>query len=327
MENSSHNYSGHNRRYAILGTGAVGGYYGACLQRSGCDVHFLARSDYDHICHHGLMVESPDGNFSLSPVNVYASVATMPRCDVIVVALKTTQNHLLPELLPPLLDTCSTVILLQNGLEAETFVASIVGDRHRVMGGLCFICSNKMGPGHIRHVDYKAIAIGEYAPDYVPVGISDTLEAIAQDFEAAGVPIIRSDDLLQARWQKLLWNIPFNGLSVVLNATTDQMIDHPEVRQLAESLIQEVRAIASAYGRVIDDQYINTMLEQTEKMEPYRTSMKIDYDCDRPLEVEALFGTPLNAGRSKGVFSPKLEMLYQQLIFLDQVRSLSVSGT
>jgi 2-dehydropantoate 2-reductase len=307
------------RRYAILGTGAVGGYYGACLQRSGCDVHFLARSDYAHIRDQGLIVETPDGDFDLPSVHVYDSVASMPPCDVIIVALKTTQNHALDTLLPPLLGACSTVVLLQNGLNAEDQIAELIGAPHRVMGGLCFLCSNKVGPGHIRHLDYKAIALGEYAPGYVPQGITDTLEAIAQDFETAGIPITRSEDLLLARWQKLLWNIPFNGLSVVLNATTDQMIFHPEARQLAEDLINEVRAIAAAYGRTINDDYVAKMLANTEAMKPYRTSMKLDFEYRRPMEVDAIFGNPLRAAEAKGIAAPKVDMLYQQLTFLNQL--------
>lgn len=318
-------HSSHPRSYAILGTGAIGGYYGACLQKAGLDVHFLVRSDYEQIRQQGLKIESPDGNFILPTVNAYSDVTAMPSCDVVVVALKTTQSQILPQLLPPLLRENSTVLLLQNGLDMEEQVATIVGDRYRIMGGLCFICSNKVAPGHIQHLDYKAIAIGEYAPHYEPVGVSETLEAIAQDFESAGVPIVRSADLLRARWKKLLWNIPFNGLSVVLNATTDAMINQPQIRQLAEDLIAEVQAIASAYGRDIDDSYVHEMLTDTENMKPYRTSMKIDYDLRRPLEIDAIFGKPLEAAKEKGICAPKLEMLYQQLVFLDQAQTKDIA--
>jgi 2-dehydropantoate 2-reductase len=317
MEQSFHPRIPEQRSYAIIGTGAIGGYYGACLQRAGIDVPFLARSDYGHISRHGIQVESPEGDFCLPSVNVYNDVRTLPPCDVVVIALKTTQNALLGNLLPPVLKEGSTVLLLQNGLSGEEQVYHLLGGAYRVIGGMCFICSNKVGPGHIRHLDYKAIALGEFAPNYDPVGISTDLEAIAQDFEAAGVPIVRSEDLLLARWQKLLWNVPFNGLSVMLDATTDQMIHHPTIRKLAEDLIDEVRAIAAAYGREIDDEYVHKMLKNTEAMKPYRTSMKIDFDLHRPLEVEAIFGQPLEAARQKGIHTPKLEMLYQQLVFFN----------
>ena len=116
-----------NRTYAILGTGALGGYYGACLQRAGLDVHFLLHSDYEHVCQHGLVIESPDGNFTLPHVNAYSNVAKMPPCDVVVVALKTTQNYLLPEMLPAVVKDDGVVLVLQNGLGIEEEVARIVG--------------------------------------------------------------------------------------------------------------------------------------------------------------------------------------------------------
>lgn len=137
--------SRNDRTYAILGTGALSGYYGACLQRSSKDVHFLLHSDYEYVCKHGLVVESPDGDFTLPQVNAYHNVAQMPRCDVVAIALKSTQNHLLPQLLPQVLKDDGVVLVLQNGLGIEEQVAHIVGS-HRVIGGLCFICSNKVEP-------------------------------------------------------------------------------------------------------------------------------------------------------------------------------------
>ena len=152
------------RRYAIVGTGAIGGYYGAKLQRAGVEVHFLTRSDYEVIRQEGLTVESPEGNFRLGEVRAYRDVADMPPCDVVIVALKTTQNQVLGELLPSLLNSDGVVLVLQNGLGVEDEVAQWVGG-DRVLGGLCFICSNKLGPGQIRHLDYGAIALGGVSPE------------------------------------------------------------------------------------------------------------------------------------------------------------------
>ena len=87
------------RSYAIIGTGALGGFYGARLQRAGCELHFLLHSDYEHVRQHGLVCESKDGDFTLPKVNAYSDVRDMPKCDVVCVCLKTTQNHLLPQLL------------------------------------------------------------------------------------------------------------------------------------------------------------------------------------------------------------------------------------
>ena len=315
-------------RYAVLGTGALGGFYGARLQQAGADVHFLLRSDYDDVRRHGLTIESPDGNFALPKVYAHVNVSEMPPCDVVIVALKTTQNHLLPQLLPPVVKPGGVVLVLQNGLGIEPEVAAIVG-AERVMGGLCFLCSNKVGPGHIRHLDYKKVALADYAPGYEPVGITSRMKAIATDFERANIPIDLEPDLFLARWKKLVWNIPFNGLSVVLNATTDQMMADPHIHNLAKQLMQEVVAGASACvlqssipgDRAIPDAFIHTMLDHTASMTPYRTSMKIDYDEGRPLEVEAIFGNPLRSAQAAGADLPKIQMLYQQLKFLDAKNS------
>jgi 2-dehydropantoate 2-reductase len=305
-----------NRSYAILGTGALGGYYGACLQGAGLDVHFLLRSDYEHVKEHGLIVESPDGDFTLPHVNAYQDVAKMPACDVVVVALKTTQNHLLPEMLPSVVKDEGVVLVLQNGLNIEEDVARIVGAQ-RVIGGLCFLCSNKVEQGHIRHLDYKEIKLGEYTPNYQPGGITERMRQIAGDFERAGIPIQLAEDLLLVRWQKLVWNIPYNGLSVVLNATTDELMADEDARSLVEQLMSEVVAGAAAAGRIIPAHVIQQMLDHTEKMTPYRTSMKVDYDEKRPLEVEAIVGNPLRSAIAAGANVPLISMLYHQLKFLD----------
>ncbi len=305
-----------NRSYAILGTGALGGYYGACLQRAGLDVHFLLHSDYEHVCQHGLIIESPDGDFTLPQVNAYGDAGKMPPCDVVVVALKTTQNHLLPEMLPTMVKDNGVVLVLQNGLNLEEDVAQIVGSQ-RVIGGLCFLCSNKVGPGHIGHLDYKEIKLGEYTADYQPGGITERMRQIGSDFERAGIPIQLVEDLLLARWQKLVWNIPYNGLSVVLNATTDELMADEYARSLVEQLMNEVVAGAATAGRIICDRFVQQMLDHTEKMTPYRTSMKIDYDEKRPLEVEAIVANPLRAATAAGADLPLMAMLYRQLKFLD----------
>jgi 2-dehydropantoate 2-reductase len=304
------------RSYAIIGTGALGGYYGGKLQQAGLDVHFLLNSDYEYVNLNGLIVESPTGDFTLPCINAYNHTAKMPLCDVVIVALKTTHNYLLPKILPDVIKDDGVVLVLQNGLGVEQEVADIIG-ADRVIGGLCFLCSNKVAPGHIRHLDYGEIKLGEYAPDYQAVGITERMRQIASDFDSTGIPILLAEDLLLARWQKLVWNIPYNGLSVVLDARTDELMADPDTRVLVEQLMQEVVAGAAACSRIISDSFIQKMLDYTVNMKPYRTSMKIDYDEKRSLEVETMFGNPLRAAQKAGVDLPKIAVLYQQLKFLD----------
>jgi 2-dehydropantoate 2-reductase len=304
------------RSYAILGTGALGGFYGARLYRSGADVHFLVHSDFEHVHRHGLVIDSKDGDFVLPTVQAYHDVREMPRCDVVVVALKATQNHLLPSLLPPVLADDGVVLLMQNGLGGEEEAAQ-AAPGHAVLAGLCFLCSNKVGPGHIRHLDYGTVRFAAYSPDSASVGVRERMRDIAQDFADAGIQVDTKEDLLLARWQKLVWNVPMSGLSVVLDTDTQKLMADPNTRALAEDIMREVVAGARACGRYIHDTFVGKMIDMTLAMPAYRASMKIDFDEGKPMEVEAIYGNPLRAARQGGAAMPLVETLYRQLKFLD----------
>ena len=315
------------KRYAIIGTGAIGGYYGARLQQHGCDVHFLLRSDYDHVKKHGLVVESVDGDIMLPQVNAYNNPADMPPMDVVVIALKTTQNHRLAELTPPL-KAGAIALTLQNGLNIEDDIAQLVPPE-QIMGGLCFICSNKVGPGHIHHLDYGKIQLGAYSATKQQRELTATMLEIADDFRGAKIPIDITNDLFVARWRKLVWNVPYNGLSVVLDATTNELMADEEMKTKIHTLMKEVITAANACmdhfsatagsTRHIPMTWATDMLTATTKMKPYRTSMKIDFDQGRSLEVEAILGNPVRAAAEVGVAVPEMEMLYKQVKKLSKI--------
>ncbi|QEG41629.1 putative 2-dehydropantoate 2-reductase [Roseimaritima ulvae] len=304
------------RSFAVIGGGALGGLYGGMLARAGFDVHFLLRSDAQHVRQHGLRVDSKLGDFHLHDVNVYDDADAMPACDVTILALKTTNNDLLPRLLPGPTGTGGTVLVLQNGLNVEADTAAVVGGG-RVLGGCCFLCSNKVGPGHIRHLDYGRIVFGRYSPaSEPPAGCDAEVESIATDLQSAGIDAHTTDDLWKARWRKLMWNIPFNGLSVALDASTNTLMDDPHATELITAVMQEVAAASAACGREQPADAINKTLDHTRQMVPYDSSMRLDYKAGRAMELEAILGNPIQAARQAGVPMPKVEMLYQQLWFL-----------
>lgn len=304
--------------FAVVGAGAVGGYYGGLLQQAGFGVHFLLHSDYEHVRRHGLQIESPGNDFFLPQVHAYSLPAHMPRCDVVIVALKTTANGALPDILPFLLRKGGIVLTLQNGLGSEEEMARQVG-ADAVMGGLCFLCSNKVGPGHIRHLDYGLVTLGEFRADGKPGGITPRLEELGSKLAAARIPLRLIDDLLLARWKKLVWNIPFNGLSVVRNSLTDALVSNPETKALCQTLMDETAAAAAACARPIDPEFIKKMMDDTEQMKPYSTSMKLDFDRGRPMEIESIYGNPLRAAQRAGVAMPETERLYRQLLAINPV--------
>ena len=308
MQNTHH--------FSIVGTGAVGGFYGGLLQRAGFDVHFLLNRDFDHVQAQGLRVDSAAGNFKLPKVQAYNDPRDMPRCEVVIVALKTTANAALKDILPFLVRNDGVVLTLQNGLGSEEEIEKWAG-AERVLGGLCFLCSNKIAPGHIHHLDYGLITLGEYRADGTAGGITPRVEKIAVQLEKAGIPARTVEDLPLARWKKLVWNIPFNGLSVVRNELTDQLIHHAETRILCETLMQEVASAATACCRPIEPAFIKKMIRDTEKMKPYAPSMKLDFDRGNPMEIEAIYGNPLRAAEAVGVSMPETRKLYEQLLAID----------
>ncbi|MEE9403981.1 MAG: putative 2-dehydropantoate 2-reductase [Algisphaera sp.] len=298
--------------YAVVGTGALGGYYGGMLaQKHGDRVRFLLRSDVNHVRAHGLRVETKNTSFTLPNVQAFNNPAVMPPVDVALLCLKTTHNAQLANLLPLLLNPNGVVLVLQNGLHPEADAAAVVGD-DRVLGGLCFLCANKIGPGHVRHLDYGQIRAG--APHTASPTTQALLPRIAQDFSDAQLDLRVVDNLRLARWQKLVWNIPFNGLSVVLNQTTDAMMASPAIRTQVKSLMAEVVTAAHATeGCVIEPTFVQKMLDDTQRMPPYRTSMMLDADAKRPLEFEAIVGDPLRAATRAGLAMPEMTRLYAQL--------------
>lgn len=308
-------------KYGIIGTGAVGGYYGGLLAHHGFDVHFLLRSDFLHVKENGLIVESKDKDFTLPAVNAYSDAKNMPQCDVVIIALKTTQNRQLASIIPHVLKKGGIVVALQNGLGIEADIAQIVPDAV-ILGGLCFLCSNKIGPGHIKHLDYGAISLGEYLPGYKPAGITKNIKLISDEFKQAGISVKPSDNLGESRWRKLVWNIPFNGLSVVLNAATDQLVNTRSTYDLAKDLMIEVISGAKKCGFYIEDDFADKMLKETKQMAIYKPSMQLDFEAKRPLEIEKIYFKPIAEAKSAGYSMTAVRTLALQLEFLDHKNQL-----
>lgn len=291
---------------AIVGAGAVGGYYGGRLAQNGSEVHFLLRGDYQHVRRHGLVVRSCAGDFALPPARLHAydDVAEMPKVDLVVVTLKSSSNDAYARLITPLLKPTSYILTLQNGLGNEDALARLFGPE-RVLGGMAFVCINRVSAGVIHHIDHGVIRLGEYRG-----GPSERAELVAQMFRASQVPCEVLPDLRFGRWMKLVWNVAFNGLGAVMDLTTDQLIDTGPGQDLAIELMREIVETAKAIGVTLPDDILRMQIEHTRTMGAYRSSMQIDRQTGRPLEVEAILGEPLRAARDARVDTPILQVLY-----------------
>ena len=299
-------------RYGIIGVGAIGGYYGSKLAHSGKEVHFLSHSDYQFVKERGMQVDSCDGSFHLFPVNVYQHPTDMPQCDVVIVGLKTTNNHLLAELLPPLLHEGTVVVLIQNGIGVEADVQKMFPEV-QLIAGLAFICSAKTEPGHVNHQCYGSINLANYS-----CRDEARFAEILEDFTNAGI-VAASVPYDEARWKKAVWNMPFNGMTVALNTQTDLLLKNLATRKLIYDQMMEVIGAAQHLGVTgLDQSFADKMIQMTDEMTPYSPSMKLDYDFHRPMEIHYLYTRPIEIAEASGYQMPKLKMLEAELKFLSE---------
>lgn len=289
--------------------GAIGGYYGGRLAHAGLDVHFLSHSDYAYVVEHGLQVDSCEGSFYLPHIHAYHSSEDMPQSDVVVVGLKSVNNHLLPELLAPIIKEDTVVVLIQNGIGLEADLQAQFPQLH-IVAGLAFICSSKAQPGHVVHECYGSINLGNYSCP------QERFAEILADFRKAGIQAAEVP-YAEARWKKAVWNMPFNGMTVALNTRTDLLLKCPATRQLIRDLMMEVVGAAQHLGVTeVTEAFADKMIETTDAMTPYSPSMKLDYDFRRPMEIYYLYTRPIEIARNAGYPMSKLEMLEAELKFL-----------
>lgn len=309
-------------KIAVVGCGAVGSYYGALLSRAGHETHFLLRSDYDAVLRDGVRILTASGGWSAVP-RAARDPHEIGIADLVLVALKTTANHAFGDVLPPLVGPSTAVLTLQNGLGNEDALAAIFPAR-QILGGLCFVCLNREAPGLIRHIAHGRILLGEFGRP-----ATARTHSLAHQFVDSGVPCDVTDDLDCAHWEKLVWNIPFNGLGVASAAgwdrvsgristkarpvepprTTDELLSDPRWHRLVREVMQEVIAVARALGHPLPDSRADDEIRRTLEMGSYRASTLIDFECGRSMELDSLFLEPSRRAAAAGVRSPRLDAL------------------
>ena len=305
------NYSPENQsrsqpRILVVGTGAIGGFYGGKLAQAGARVATLCRSEYEVVSANGITVNSVLGDFRFRPEKVIRNVNEYgPPPDYILVGLKVLPEIETAEIIGDAVGPETAVVLLQNGVEIEEPVAQAF-QNNEIISGLAFICVTRTEPGHIDHIDFGRLIIGRY-----PSGTSVKVKALSNLFQQVGVSCAVTEDVVTARWRKLVWNAPFNPISVLGGgADTKAMVENQESLNLARRVMEEICRIAEAAGHPLPPEVVQENIDGTREMTPYRTSMLIDYEEGRPLEVEAILGNALKVAKRHGVSAPHIQSLY-----------------
>jgi 2-dehydropantoate 2-reductase len=293
---------------AIVGAGAIGSYYGAKLARTGLPVSFIVRRSSNQLRANGLEIRCPEGDFKLEGISAYECPEEVGFVDVVIITIKTTDNHSLHTILTPLLGPETVICTLQNGLGNEEFLASIAGNT-RIIGGICNICvcrpapytACKMAGGNIRISDLSG---GDTARTHSLVNI----------FERAGIQCSVTTSVGLLRWSKLIWNIPFNGLSITEGGIdTASILSDPRLHQETLDLMYEVLATSSALGFDLDSSFPASEIARTHKMGSYKPSSLQDYLANKPVELDSIWGEPLRRGQAAEVPLPHLSTLYEKL--------------
>ncbi|MBF0107833.1 MAG: 2-dehydropantoate 2-reductase [Magnetococcales bacterium] len=306
-------------RILVVGTGAIGGYYAGKLARAGALVSTVhhSRTDYEAVLKEGIRVESIQGDFHYRPFSVHREVSDYSfHADIILVAVKAVPELDVAALIRPAVGPGTLILLVQNGLgNEEPIAAAFPGNI--LISGLAFICVSRIAPGVLRHLCYGRLSIGLY-----PRGEEARVVSLSRLFAASGVPCAVCADIVAERWKKLIWNAAFNPISVLgHHATTRDMMDSPVVRTLVERVMREVCRLANAEGHLLDEEaLVAKNMTETDRMESYKTSMLLDFEAGRPLEVEAILGKASAIARTHGIPTPGLDALHALLTLATRPR-------
>jgi 2-dehydropantoate 2-reductase len=302
-------------RIGVVGSGAIGSYYGGKLAAGGRDVHFLMRGDLSEIRRDGLRIRGKDDELHVAKVNCYNLTKEIGPCDLVLIAVKATSNAEIVDLIPPLLHGRTMLMTLQNGLGSEDFLAKHFG-AERVLAGLCFICLNRTSPTSVKRLDYGHVIIGEF--DRAPISRTYEIESI---FKASGIKCNVAENLALERWRKLVWNIPFNGLSILAGGIdTAAILADDDLRRSTLATMEEVILAANKCGFALDHSVIREQMQRTQTMGAYKPSTLLDFEGGKALEIEAIWGEPLRRAVAAGANVPRLEMIYALLKQLDRRR-------
>ena len=302
-------------RIAVFGTGGVGGYFGGRLAEAGEDVIFIARGEHLRaIKEKGLKVDSRDGDFVIYPAAATDIVSDVGVVDLVIVGVKAWQVPDAARAMKPLVGSDTTVLPLQNGVDAVSQLIETLGS-DRVVGGLCRIVSFVVEPGHIRHAgSTPSVITGELDNRQ-----TRRIATIEQLFKRAGVVITIATDIQVALWTKLLFIAAFSGVGAIANAPAGVLRTDPQRRTQMLSAMQEIYALARARGINLPPDSVDTVMAAVDALsEDATSSMQRDIAAGKPSELESQNGAVVRMAHEAGIEVPTHALIYHTLRPLEE---------
>ena len=302
-------------RVAVFGTGGVGGYFGGRLAQAGEDVTFIARGEHLRaISAGGLRVDTQDADFVVFPAKATDDVTGVGEVDLVIVGVKAWQVPDAVRLMKPLVGPNTTVLPLQNGVDAPSQLVAELG-ADRVIGGLCRIVSFVVGPGHIRHAGFTpSIIIGE-----MDNRRTERIEQVEHVFKRAGLEISVAADIQVALWTKFLFIASFSGIGALANAPAGVVRSDPRWRSQILEAMKEIYALAHARGIKLPPNSIETVMAAVDSLPDDATSsMQRDIAAGKPSELESQNGAVVRMAREAGIETPTHALIYETLRPLEE---------
>ncbi|MCP4050475.1 MAG: 2-dehydropantoate 2-reductase [bacterium] len=306
--------AGYKPEILIFGAGAIGAFYGAKLAQAGADVSTVCRSNFINVKENGFSIKSPLGDFIFKPKQVVNNIENYNGDpDYIIVTTKVLPEINIPKIILPAVKPDTSIVLLQNGIKIEGPVLKAF-PKNEIISGLAFVCLTQLSSGHITHHDYGKLAFGLF-----PEGVSTKTRLLCDLFRSVNITCELSDNIERTRWKKLVWNAPFNPVSVIGGGiNTKQMLDSEPSVELIRNVMKEVFILAEADNCNLNDKVIESNIDATLKMTPYKTSMLLDYENSKKMEVEAILGNAVRFADKKNIRVPYLKSLYALLYLNDK---------
>jgi 2-dehydropantoate 2-reductase len=298
-------------RIVVLGTGGVGGFFGGWLARAGEDVTFIARGEHLRaIKANGLKVDSTDGDFVIYPARATDDVSEVGETDLVILGVKAWQVPEAARAIKPIVDRNTTVLPLQNGVDAVPQLLAELEDEN-IIGGLCRIVSFVVAPGHIRHAGFKpSIIIGE-----LDNRRTERIVNIEQVFKRAGLEITIAGDIQVALWTKFLFIASFSGVGAMANAPAGTIRSDPKWRTQMTKAMEEIYALAHARGIKLPSDSVDNVMAAIDGLPADATSsMQRDIAAGKPSELDSQNGAVVRMARETGIEFPTHILIYETLV-------------
>jgi 2-dehydropantoate 2-reductase len=291
------------KKILMIGSGAIASYYSGLIEKN-CDLTIFCRNDYHFVKEHGIYIESPNGNFTFKPkvINNLADYCDQP--DYIIIATKSLAEIDLVSMIKKINYHKADIVLIQNGIHIEKTIFENF-KTNNLISVLAFVAVSRISSGKIIHQDYGKLIIGNY-----PIGINNSCEELITILKQSKIEIEVSKNIQEERWEKLIWNGSFNPVSVLTRLNTQQLLANSNIRILLKNIMQEIIDLAKIDGFNLDQSLIDKNFYLTEKMKPYKTSMLLDFEANRPMEIESIIGNAINFAKNNSIKTPYLSSIY-----------------